>query len=175
MNYRVDIKLLPQSATDEKYLEEYYYSGLQPATAGSSGLDIVNPISGFVPLSPTYEGTPNSDPLTSSQGRCEYGFRIAAAMYDSFGNRVSYFLMPRSSFGKLGLFVGNSIGLIDSDYNGELMANIYNNSHRVYMIKEGTRLFQIVSPTLGKITEVNVVTELPHTARGTAGLGSTGQ
>lgn len=175
MNYRVDIKLLPQCLTDEEYLNEYYNTDLRPATSGSSGLDIVNPVAGFVPLAQRYEGTPNSDPLTYGQGRLEYGFRIAAAMYDAFGNRVSYFLMPRSSFGKLGLFVGNSIGLIDSDYNGELMANIYNVSHRAYMIKEGTRLFQIVAPTLGKITEVNIVAELPHTQRGTAGVGSTGK
>ena len=87
---------------------------------------------------------------------------------------VSFFLLPRSSISKTPLRVSNSIGLIDAGYRGELQAPIDNISDDNYLIKRGTRLFQIVNPSLVPFKNIEVVDNLSKTDRGSGGFGSTG-
>ena len=89
-----------------------------------------------------------------------------------------YYLYPRSSISKTPLMMANSVGIIDSDYRGEIMAKVRNiplvpSENDKYLIKEGTRLFQICSPDLSPI-KVKIVKELTETSRGEGGFGSTG-
>lgn len=84
-----------------------------------------------------------------------------------------FYLFPRSSISKTPLRLANSVGIIDYEYRGNLMAKVDNISSEPYTIKKGERLFQICHPSLQplavRIAEVSV-----ETARGTGGFGSTG-
>jgi dUTP pyrophosphatase len=84
-----------------------------------------------------------------------------------------YLLMPRSSIVKTPLRQANSIGLIDAAYRGELVAVVDNHSEEPHEVKRGTRLFQIVFPSLCPFP-VDFVEELDATERGEGGFGSTG-
>ena len=86
----------------------------------------------------------------------------------------SFFLLPRSSISKTPLRVSNSIGLIDAGYRGELQAPLDNISDDDYLIKKGTRLFQIVNPALTSFRHIEVSESLSETQRGEGGFGSTG-
>ena len=82
--------------------------------------------------------------------------------------------MPRSSIPKTPLRLSNSIGLIDAGYRGELQAPLDNISDENYLVKAGTRLFQIVNPDLSTFSSINIVDKLSETDRGEGGFGSTG-
>lgn len=84
-----------------------------------------------------------------------------------------FWLLPRSSTYKRGLLMANSVGVIDKSYRGELMAPVY--AVRDASIASGDRLFQIVAPDMGHIMHMLLVSELPHTSRGSQGFGSTGR
>jgi dUTP pyrophosphatase len=89
----------------------------------------------------------------------------------------AYLLMPRSSISKTNLMMMNSIGLIDKDYRGNIMAKVKNvseiNESNVEYVKKYNRLFQIVGPNFQPF-KVKIVTELDETSRGSGGFGSTG-
>ena len=87
---------------------------------------------------------------------------------------LAYFLMPRSSISKTPLRMSNSIGLIDAGYRGEIMACCDNIKNVKYSIKEGERLFQIVSSKCSSI-EYELREELIDSTRGSGGFGSTGK
>ncbi len=83
-------------------------------------------------------------------------------------------ILPRSGLGhKHGIVLGNLVGLIDSDYQGELMISCWNRSDTAFTIVPGDRIAQlvIVPVVLAKLTEVDTFAE---THRGTAGFGSSG-
>jgi dUTPase len=85
-----------------------------------------------------------------------------------------FWLMPRSSIYKTGLMMGNSTGVIDKSYRGELKAPVWSmtaNSN----IHRGDRLFQIVAPDMGWIRNIRIVDSMPETQRGAGGFGSTGR
>jgi dUTP pyrophosphatase len=85
-----------------------------------------------------------------------------------------FWLMPRSSIYKTGLMMGNSTGVIDKSYRGELKAPVWSmtaNSN----VQRGDRLFQIVAPDMGWIRTVRIVDSMPGTERGAGGFGSTGR
>nr|QBK90048.1 MAG: dUTP diphosphatase [Pithovirus LCPAC101] len=86
--------------------------------------------------------------------------------------KMSYLLVPRSSISKTPLRMANSIGIIDSGYTGELMAMVDNHSDKVYSIKRGDRLFQVVRANLRPFS-FKLVDELEKTERGDGGFGST--
>ena len=74
---------------------------------------------------------------------------------------------------KRGLRPANCVGVIDSDYRGELIVALHNDSNKTETIKNGDRVAQIViMPYLP--VELNEVTELTETVRGEGGFGSTG-
>lgn len=88
---------------------------------------------------------------------------------------VSFYLYPRSSMGgKTPLRMSNSVGIIDSGYRGRLIGMVDNISDDDFVVEEGTRLFQICSPTLNNPIVLHIVQELSETERGEGGIGSTG-
>ena len=75
---------------------------------------------------------------------------------------------------KQGLRPANCVGVIDSDYRGELMVALYNDSDYVREIKSGDRIAQLVFHQLWTV-DWEVVDELSDTTRGEGGFGSTGK
>lgn len=84
-------------------------------------------------------------------------------------------IVPRSSIGmKTGLRLSNSVGVIDSDYRGEIGVLYDNISDSDYEIKAGDRIAQMWVERVERFKPVEVV-ELPETERGDGGFGSTGK
>ena len=84
-------------------------------------------------------------------------------------------ILPRSGLGhKHGIVLGNLVGLIDSDYQGELMVSLWNRSSEAFEIKPMERIAQmVVLPVVQAAFEV--VDDFAQSARGTGGFGSTGR
>ena len=99
---------------------------------------------------------------------------IHCAMYNDAGEAVPYWLIPRSSISKTPLRLANSVGLIDKDYRGELMAAVDNTSDQTFTAEQYSRLFQLVAFD-GAPIDYEIVDELDETSRGTGGFGSTGK
>ena len=83
-------------------------------------------------------------------------------------------LEPRSSIYKTGFIMANGRGIIDSSYRGELKAPLLSVGSTLSSVEAGTRLFQVIAPGLGYISQVTYVESLPDTVRGDGGFGSTG-
>ena len=84
-------------------------------------------------------------------------------------------ILPRSGLGhKNGIVLGNLVGLIDSDYQGQLMVSVWNRSTTPFTIVPMERIAQVVIVPVGQI-EWNVVDEFPDSERGNGGFGSTGK
>ena len=73
-----------------------------------------------------------------------------------------------------GIVPSNCVGVIDSDYRGEIMVALHNHSNETYSVKENERVAQIVIVPFLSV-EFNKVTELTNTERGVRGFGSTGK
>lgn len=80
-------------------------------------------------------------------------------------------LMVRSSFGKKGLRLANTVGVIDPDYRGEIMAVV--NCDGICVIKAGERFAQLLVVECPQF-EIEFVDDLSSTERGEGGFGSTG-
>ena len=89
--------------------------------------------------------------------------------------RYAALILPRSGLGhKHGIVLGNLVGLIDSDYQGQLMVSAWNRSDVSFTIEPMERIAQLVIvPVLQ--AEFNVVEEFPPSERGEGGYGSTGK
>ena len=84
-------------------------------------------------------------------------------------------ILPRSGLGhKHGIVLGNLVGLIDSDYQGQLMVSAWNRSTTAFTIEPMERIAQLVIVPVVQ-AQFNVVTEFPASQRGEGGYGSTGQ
>jgi dUTP pyrophosphatase len=70
--------------------------------------------------------------------------------------------------------LGNLVGLIDSDYQGQLMVSAWNRSDTAFTLQPMERLAQLVIVPVQQAT-FNVVSEFPATQRGAGGYGSTGK
>ena len=83
-------------------------------------------------------------------------------------------ILPRSGLGhKHGIVLGNLVGLIDSDYQGELKVSLWNRSQEAYVIEPLARIAQmIIVPVMQ--AAFTVVDEFAQTSRGEGGFGSTG-
>ena len=137
------------------------YSNHQHYNPGDSGLDL------FCPETITIN--PGETVKINLQINCE-------ALHDTIENtNVSYYLYPRSSIIKTPLRLANSVGIIDRDYRGFIMAKVRNlgQPNSQHIIESGTRLFQICSPDLSPI-RAKLVNQLTNTSRGEGGFGSTG-
>lgn len=84
-------------------------------------------------------------------------------------------LLPRSGLGhKNGIVLGNLVGLIDSDYQGELKVSLWNRSSEDFVVEPFARIAQmIIVPVIQ--AQFKVVEEFAQTARASGGFGSTGQ
>lgn len=84
-------------------------------------------------------------------------------------------ILPRSGLGhKHGIVLGNLVGLIDSDYQGELMVSVWNRGQETFSIAPGDRIAQlIIVPVLQ--AQFQVVTSFKTSERGTGGFGSSGR
>ncbi len=88
---------------------------------------------------------------------------------------MAAFILPRSGLGhKHGIVLGNSVGLIDSDYQGPLLISCWNRSSTAYTIQPGERIAQMVIMPILR-AEFSVVTEFITSDRGEGGFGHSGQ
>ena len=82
--------------------------------------------------------------------------------------------LSRSGLGhKHGIVLGNLVGLIDSDYQGELMVSVWNRGQSSFTLQPGERMAQYVLVPVVQ-TEFEVVTEFEESERGEGGFGHTG-
>ena len=128
------------------------------ATAGSAGLDLRAAI--LEPLTIA----PGSTHLVPTGLAIHIGDPAYAAM-----------ILPRSGMGhKHGIVLGNLVGLIDSDYQGELMISTWNRGQTEFTLQPMDRLAQLVIVPVLQV-ELNVVEEFGASERGAGGFGSTGK
>jgi dUTP pyrophosphatase len=83
-------------------------------------------------------------------------------------------LLPRSGLGhKHGIVLGNLVGLIDSDYQGQVMVSCWNRGATAYQLTPGERLAQLVVVPVVQV-ELDIVDGFAVTERGAGGFGSSG-
>ena len=84
-------------------------------------------------------------------------------------------ILPRSGLGhKSGIVLGNLVGLIDSDYQGQLMVSTWNRSSTAFVLQPMDRLAQLIIVPVLQVA-FNVVTDFASSDRGVGGFGSTGK
>jgi len=84
-------------------------------------------------------------------------------------------ILPRSGLGhKHGIVLGNLVGLIDSDYQGQLMVSCWNRGARAFTIQPGERIAQLVVVPVVQV-DLEVVESFEDSARGSGGFGHTGR
>lgn len=84
-------------------------------------------------------------------------------------------ILPRSGLGhKHGIVLGNLVGLIDSDYQGQLMVSTWNRGSTPFKLEPMERLAQLVIVPVQQV-ELKIVEEFAETSRGAGGFGSTGR
>ncbi|MFQ5754863.1 MAG: dUTP diphosphatase [Acidiferrobacterales bacterium] len=151
MMQKVQLKILDTRIGKEFPLPRY-------ATGGAAGVDIIACIDehlridpGETHLVPTGLAIHISDP------------QLAAV------------LLPRSGLGhKHGIVLGNLIGLIDSDYQGQVFVSCWNRGHENFVIEPGDRIAQMVFVPIVR-AEFEIVEEFSQSPRGDGGFGHTGR
>lgn len=145
-------------------------------------LKILSPLIGdSIPI-PTYstKGSAGLDlracmeiPLTLRPGKTEL-INTGLSIYIE-NPEYAALILPRSGLGhKHGIVLGNLVGLIDSDYQGELMISCWNRGDSEFTIAPGDRIAQlIIVPVIQ--TDFRIVKEFTETDRGTDGFGSSGR
>lgn len=170
--YTLLIKLMDES------LKQYYDTSKQVFHDGDMGFDLYSATETQL-TNTTYTTFKTGIQAEMLKEYKQYLFDPTNGMklvsVNSMAENVGYFLMPRSSITNEGLVLGNSVGLIDAGYRGEIMARVYSvtgTENKTYPV--GTRLFQLVGPGLVKF-KVKLVDSLSETSRGNGGFGSTGK
>jgi dUTP pyrophosphatase len=128
------------------------------ATAGAAGLDLRACV---------------GEPLLLAPGAAELvPSGIAIHLADP---GLAAVVLPRSGLGhKHGIVLGNLVGLIDSDYQGQVMVSVWNRSGAPFTINPLDRIAQLVVVPVVQM-RLNVVEEFTESARGAGGFGSTGK
>jgi dUTP pyrophosphatase len=146
---KIDVKIIDERMATQ--LPAY-------ATPGSAGLDLRACLSEPLTLQP------NAWQLVPTG--------IAIYLQDP---HFAAIILPRSGLGhKHGIVLGNLVGLIDSDYQGQLMVSAWNRSDVAFTIEPMERIAQLVIVPVVQ-AQFNVVTEFPQSIRGEGGYGSTGK
>ena len=119
-----------------------------------------------------------SVPEAPSTGRLEPGqcelIHTGIAVHIKDPN-LAAMILPRSGLGhKHGIVLGNLVGLIDSDYQGELMVSCWNRGARAFSIEPGDRIAQLVIVPVVPV-DFAVVNEFSASERGAGGFGHTGK
>jgi dUTP pyrophosphatase len=128
----------------------------QYATVGSAGMDLRACYNGSV-----YPG--ETTPF-------KMGYRIYIGDHTLCG-----LIVPRSGLGVKGIMPANVLGLIDSDYQGELIVHLKNHGKEPHLVKQGDRIAQLVIMPVESV-HFSIVSEFSHTTeRGEGGFGSTGK
>ena len=145
----IDIKILDSRMQEQ--LPAY-------ATTGSAGLDLRACI---------------AEPITIEPGSTHLiptGLAIHLA-----DPRYAAMILPRSGLGhKHGIVLGNLVGLIDSDYQGELMVSTWNRGSTAFVLNPMERLAQLVIVPVMQVG-FNIVESFDSSERGVGGFGSTGK
>lgn len=128
------------------------------ASEGSAGLDLRACVDSTLTLNP-------GDTQLIPTGIC---IHIADSGYAGV-------ILPRSGLGhKHGIVLGNLVGLIDSDYQGQLFVSCWNRGSKPFDIEVGARIAQLVIIPVAQVT-FNRVEHFEQSERGAGGFGSTGQ
>jgi dUTP pyrophosphatase len=112
-------------------------------------------------------------PVTLEPGQCEL---IPAGIAIHLGDpALAAIVLPRSGLGhKHGIVLGNLVGLIDSDYQGQIFISTWNRGKTAFTINPLDRLAQLVVVPVVQVG-FNVVDEFDASSRGAGGFGSTGK
>jgi dUTP pyrophosphatase len=128
------------------------------ATAGAAGLDLRACIDGPISLAP------GSTALIPTGMAIHLDDRHLAAM-----------ILPRSGLGhKHGIVLGNLVGLIDSDYQGQIFVSMWNRGSEMFVVQPLERIAQLIVVPVVQVG-FNVVESFEATDRGEGGFGSTGK
>ena len=144
---------------DVKILDERLRGQLpQYATSGSAGLDLRACVDA---------------PITLAPGQTEL---ISSGIAIHLGDPgLAAIVLPRSGLGhKHGIVLGNLVGLIDSDYQGQIMVSVWNRGQAAFTIHPMERIAQLVVVPVVQV-KLNVVEEFAVSQRGAGGFGSTGK
>jgi dUTP pyrophosphatase len=146
---RLDVRILDARLREQ--LPQY-------ATPGAAGLDLRACLAA---------------PLVLAPGATELiATGIAIHLADA---RYAALILPRSGLGhKHGIVLGNLVGLIDSDYQGQLMVSCWNRGSTAFTINPLERVAQLVIVPVMQV-EFNVVDSFEESGRGAGGFGSTGK
>ena len=145
----VDVKILDARLRDQ--LPTY-------ATRGSAGLDLRACIDAPILLQPG-----QTDLIPSG---------IAIHLNDA---GLAAMVLPRSGMGhKHGIVLGNLVGLIDSDYQGQILVSLWNRGAAVFTLNPMERIAQLVVVPVVQVA-FNVVDDFTQSTRGAGGFGSTGK
>lgn len=128
------------------------------ATDGSAGMDLRACI---------------DEPMSIEPGNTQL-INTGLAIYIANTNMAAT-ILPRSGLGhNHGIILGNTVGLIDSDYQGPLKISVWNRSKNTYTIRPGERIAQLVVVPIVK-AQLAIVDDFEATDRGGGGFGHTGQ
>ncbi len=148
---KVQVKLLDPRLGKEWPLPSY-------ATAGSAGLDLRACLDEAIDIEP-------GQTVLVKTGMAIYIHDV----------NFAGLILPRSGLGhKHGIVLGNLVGLIDSDYQGELMVSVWNRGQTTFRLELGERLAQYVLVPVVQ-AEFEQVEEFEETLRGAGGFGHTGK
>lgn len=146
----IDLKILDPRLKEERYAPQY-------STPGSAGIDLRACIEMAIRIHP-------GETILVPTG-------IAIHLSDP---TLAAMILPRSGLGhKHGIVLGNLVGLIDSDYQGEIFVSTWNRGHDNFTLNPLDRLAQLVVVPVVQVA-FNVVDEFPASERGAGGFGSTG-
>ena len=149
--HKLQVKVLDPRLGDSIPMPEY-------ATSGSAGLDLRACIDAPITLNP-------GDTVLVKTGLSIY-------IQDP---GLAAVILPRSGLGhKHGIVLGNLVGLIDSDYQGELMVSCWNRGKDAFTLDIGERLAQLVLVPVVQ-AQFELVTEFDETERGEGGFGHSGR
>ena len=147
----IDLKILDARLKDERYLPAY-------ATSGSAGVDLRACIDVAIKIHP---GETILVPTGMAVHLADPGY---AAM-----------ILPRSGLGhKHGIVLGNLVGLIDSDYQGELKVSLWNRSQEDFVVEPLARIAQLIIVPVVQ-AQFEIVDDFVASDRGEGGFGSTGR
>ncbi|WP_337879565.1 dUTP diphosphatase [Rheinheimera sp.] len=151
MKKAIDLKILDARIGTEFPLPAY-------ATPGSAGLDLRACLDSVVELAP---GQTTLIPT-------------GLAIHIGDANLCAT-ILPRSGLGhKHGIVLGNLVGLIDSDYQGQLMVSVWNRGQDSFSIQPGERIAQLVFMPVVQ-AEFNLVSDFDASERGEGGFGHSGR
>ncbi|WP_028389189.1 dUTP diphosphatase [Legionella fairfieldensis] len=151
MEHAIQLKILDPRVGDTIALPDY-------ATTGSAGLDL------RVCLDKPLQIAPQETVLLPT----------GLAIYIADPNLAAV-ILPRSGLGhKHGIVLGNLVGLIDSDYQGELKISCWNRNQEHFTINPGERIAQLVFLPVVRAA-FNVVNSFEESCRGEGGFGSSGR